>query len=276
MEYNSINIVICTNKTKEECEKISRVLYDRAGCENHIFFAMNGNNVSISNVYQQMLDKEEVKKNVTIFMHDDVEIFSVGFGREILRLFKENEEYGIIGVAGSKQVNARQMWWLNEKKAGQVVHYDEKLRKCWLTTFSDKLKNDLEEVLVIDGLFIAVDPSRLKCGFDTRLNGFDFYDICFCLNNAKNGVKIGVTENIRLCHHSVGKMRENWYQAREILNHSLYGKYYPIDLDEGFIEKNADVEEYLKIEYEKIKDEMKKEEEIIKKNKEMQANENKN
>ena len=98
----------------------------------------------------------------------------------------------------------------------------------YLTQYSPLLKQDLEEVCVIDGLFMAVAKNRLGSDFDKSINGFHFYDITFCLDNYLSGwCKIGVTTNIRILHKSVGKLNQGWFDNREIIN-LKYKKHYPI------------------------------------------------
>jgi hypothetical protein len=255
MEYKELSVVICTKKDEKDCANISQVLYDRAGCPVHVFFCLNPNGTPIAQAYQQMLDREDVNKNVIVFMHDDVDVLTVGFGKKLLEIFEKNPDYGIIGLGGSKQFDERAMWWNYEKKYGQVIHKKDDENKTWLTNFSLPFEKDVEPVLVVDGLFFGVDPSRIKEGFDIKMPGFDFYDICISINNNLKGVKVGVTTKILVCHHSMGKLREGWFQNRAITNELLYGKYYPMDLDEGIIEKNTDVKAYLTEKYEQAKKE---------------------
>jgi hypothetical protein len=99
-----------------------------------------------------------------------------------------------------------------------------------LTAFSPLLKQDLEEVVVIDGLFMAVHRKRISKNFNRKLDFFDFYDINLCLSNYEDGkCKIGVTTNIRLAHNSIGKLKESWFTNREIIN-AKFGHLYPIDV----------------------------------------------
>ena len=163
-------------------------------------------------------------------MHDDIEFLKKGWGREILRLFNEHEDYGIIGVAGSAQFDSNAAWWQYDKKYGQVLHRHN--GKSWLTAFSPLLDKDLQEVCVIDGLFMAVHRKRITAKFDES-NKFDFYDISFCLDNFLDGkTKIGVTTNIRIAHNSIGEMRPDWYTTRERINNK-YGDKYPIEVKNG-------------------------------------------
>ena len=92
------------------------------------------------------------------------------------------------------------------------------------------MDKDLQEVVVIDGLFMAVHKNRIAENFSRDLEGFDMYDIFMCISNwlAKK-CKIGVTTNIRLAHNSVGKLKESWFKNKEIINEK-FGKYFPIDI----------------------------------------------
>ena len=72
-----------------------------------------------------MLESKDIKENIVIFIHDDIEFLRKGWGREIMRLFNENKEYGIIGVAGSAQFDEGGAWWNYDKKFGQVLHRNE-------------------------------------------------------------------------------------------------------------------------------------------------------
>jgi hypothetical protein len=92
------------------------------------------------------------------------------------------------------------------------------------------LDKDLQDVCVIDGLFMAVHRKRITKEFDQNFT-FDYYDISFCLDNFLDGkTKIGVTTNIRLAHNSIGQMREGWYTAREKINEK-YKDIFPIDIE---------------------------------------------
>lgn len=226
----SIAIVYCTREKSGESTAFIDHLKETCGCSCHVFAIHNPDGVSLSKIYGDILTSDDVKDNIVVFVHDDIEFLRKGWGKEVLRLFNEHDDYAIIGVAGSAQFDARGAWWNYDKKFGQVLHRSE--GKSWLTTFSPLLDKDLQEVAVIDGLFMAVHKEKINANFSRELDGFDFYDIDFCLSNhfSKDWkYKIGVTTNIRLAHNSVGKLKESWYKNREITNQK-FGKYYPIDI----------------------------------------------
>ena len=229
MEEN-IAVVFCTRENNSGSTAFIDHIRETCGCNCHVFAIHNPEGISISKIYSDMLISNDVKDKIFIFIHDDIEFLRKGWGKEILKLFNEHEDYGIIGVAGSAQFDASAAWWNYDKKFGQVLHRSE--GKSWLTAFSPLLDKDLQEVLVIDGLFMAIHKDRINENFSRELDGFDFYDIELCLSNhfSKDWkYKIGVTTNIRIAHNSVGKLKPSWYANREIIN-KKYDEYYPIDI----------------------------------------------
>jgi len=224
---DSISVVVCSRDNKELKEKLLEHIKETCGCNAHTYFMYNPDGVGLSEIYNTMLSKEKNENAITVFMHDDIEFLKKGWGGEVLRLFNENEDYGIIGVAGSAEFDSNATWWQYDKKYGQVLHRHN--GKSWLTAFSPLLDKDLQEVCVIDGLFMAVHRDRITQQFD-QTKKFDFYDISFCLDNFLDGkTKIGVTTNIRLAHNSIGQMRDGWYTAREEVN-KKYENDYPIEV----------------------------------------------
>lgn len=225
---NKIAVIVCSKKTTEENKDFIEHIKETCGCDTHVYMIHNPEGVSISKIYADMLVNQEIDANVLVYIHDDIEFLRKGWGAEILRLFNEHKDYGIIGVAGSAQFDENGAWWNYEKKFGQVLHRNE--GKSWLTAFSPLLDKDLQEVVVIDGLFMGVHKKRVTENFSRELSGFDMYDIWFCLKNwLSKKCKIGVTTNIRLAHNSVGKLKESWFENREIVNNN-FGRYFPIDI----------------------------------------------
>lgn len=200
----------------DECETSEDVI--------DVVFNVNPNGESLTKVYNEALD--EYDADYFVFIHDDIEFLKKGWGNEIIRLFDEHQDYGIIGVAGSGEFDKDAAWWRYKDIYGQVLH--RKDGNSWLTTFSPLLPCDLINVCVVDGLFFAVAKDRISSRFDEKYEGFNFYEISFCLKNYIEGkTKIGVTTNIRIAHNSVGELKPNWYENRDKLNEE-FNKYYPI------------------------------------------------
>lgn len=225
---SKIAVVVCSKKNTEENKGFVEHIKETCGCDTHVYMIHNPDGVSLSKIYADMVVNKEIDSDIIVFIHDDIEFLKKGWGKEVLRLFNEHKEYGIIGVAGSAQFDENGAWWNYEKKYGQVLHRNE--GKSWLTAFSPLLTKDLEDVVVIDGLFMAVHKRRISENFSRELDGFDMYDIWFCLSNffAKK-CKIGVTTNIRLAHNSIGRLKETWYKNREKINNE-FGSKFPVEL----------------------------------------------
>lgn len=226
---NKLTVIFCSKKNGEDNKGFIEHIRETCGCDLNVICVHNPDGLSLSKIYADMVVSEDIETNVILFIHDDIEFLRKGWGKELLRLFNENKDYGIIGVAGSAQFDENGAWWNYEKKFGQVLHRWE--GKSWLTAFSPLLEKDLQEVVVIDGLFIAIHKKRISENFSRELLFFDFYDIYFCLANyLSKKTKIGVTTNIRLAHNSIGVLKNSWYKNRDIVNEK-FGKYYPIDID---------------------------------------------
>lgn len=225
---DKIAIVFCSRKNGDEVKDFIAHIRETCGCNSHVYSVYNPDGMSLSKIYADMVESSDIDCDVIVFIHDDIEFLRYGWGAEILRLFNENKEYGIIGIAGSAQFDSNAAWWNYKKIFGQVLHRHD--GKSWLTAFSPLLEKDLQEVAVIDGLFIAINKKRITANFNRELDGFDMYDIDFCLSNiVGKKCKIGVTTNIRVAHNSVGKLKESWYVNRNKVNEK-FGDYYPIDV----------------------------------------------
>lgn len=223
---DKITVVFATRDRTEGTDNFLQMLQDTCGCSMDVNVLINKDGIGLSRLYHDTL--ETVETDIVVFIHDDITFLKKGWGKEIIRLFKENPDYGIIGVAGSAQFDNNGAWWNYRKRYGQVLHRHE--GKSWLTAFSPLLEHDLEEVCVIDGLFMAVDKTRVKKNFDLNLEHFDFYDISFCLDNfLSKECKIGVTTNIRLAHNSVGELKPTWYEGRNYIKEK-YKDAFPIDM----------------------------------------------
>jgi hypothetical protein len=172
----------------------------------------NKGEFSLSEIYNRGL-KESVN-DIVVFLHHDITVETNQWGKKLLKIFERNPEYGIIGVAGTKYMPTSGMWWENRKKMyGRVKHTHE--GKTWMTAYSDDLGHDMEEVVVVDGVFFAVNKTKLKQTFDESVKGFHFYEITFCFKNYLEGVKLGVTTLIKINHQSIGMTNESWENNRK-------------------------------------------------------------
>lgn len=206
-----ISVIYCTRKHNEEHAK--HLIKSFGGEKNiEIIEIINDGSESLTQSYNKGLTKS--KNNIVVFCHDDITIETKHWGQKLTKLFEKNPEYGIIGVAGSKTMPESGTWWENPKRMyGRVLHTHD--GKTWLSAYSDDLGQDLEEVVVCDGVWFAVDKTRLKKGFNENVKGFHFYDVTFCFENFIEGVKIGVTTAIKINHKSIGQTNDAWEENKK-------------------------------------------------------------
>jgi hypothetical protein len=132
-----------------------------SGLHNKIEFLgyENKGEFSLTEIYNRGL--KESKNNIVVFLHNDLTIETKQWGNKLIKMFGKNPEFGIIGVAGSKYMPESGQWWANPKKMyGRVAHTHE--GKTWLSSYSDDLGQTLEEVVVCDGVWFALDKTKIK------------------------------------------------------------------------------------------------------------------
>jgi hypothetical protein len=203
--------VVCSSKG--ELIEFEEYIIKTSGLRDKIQFLgyTNGGKHALTEIYNIGLNEAIYDK--IVFLHDDILIDTNRWGEKLLKLFDKNPEYGIIGVAGTKYMSNSGMWWENRNKMyGKVSHTHE--GKTWLTSYSDDLGQIVEETVVVDGVFFAIDKTKIKKNFNEDFKGFHFYDVSFCFDNYLAGVKIGVSTLIRINHKSIGMTNEQWEQNR--------------------------------------------------------------
>jgi len=205
----------------------SEVLKHTCGLKNvEVIEIVNDGIMSLSQAYNKIL--EQSSNDIVVLCHDDLEFDTNNWGNKLLKHFSKNSDYGIIGMAGTKYLPITGRWWdIPHTMYGIVNHKQE--NKKWTSTYSKDIGNKVEEVTLIDGLFISLDKRRIKHNFDESFNGFHFYDLAFCVPNFLSGVKIGVITDIRLTHLSVGMTNEVWEQNR-IKFSEKYKQHLPLDI----------------------------------------------
>ena len=200
-----ISIVYCTRSSNQDHKEH---LVKSSGLHNKIeVIEIINNGESLTTSYNRGL--KESKNNIVVFCHDDITIETKQWGNKLLKLLSKNDEYGIVGVAGTKYMSETGRWWDNPKKMyGKVLHTHE--GKTWLSSYSDDLGQSIEDVIIVDGLFFAINKEKINKDFNENFEGYHFYDVSFCFDNFLSGVKIGVTTLIRVNHKSIGMTNQQW------------------------------------------------------------------
>jgi len=167
---------------------------------------------SLSEIYNRGL--KDSKSDIVIFTHNDLEFDTKKWGVKLNSIIRKNNDYGIIGVAGTTHFMNTGVWWQDKNCMYGTVNHQQDGKK-WTSTYSPPFKG-IKDMVVVDGLFMVVNKKNITKNFDERFNGFHFYDISFCYRNFIEGVPIGITNEILLTHNSVGETNNEWEENRKL------------------------------------------------------------
>jgi hypothetical protein len=175
-----------------------------------IIEVINNGEKSLSKVYNEILG--QAKNNIVVLCHDDIIFEDKGWGNKLIKHF-DKTNFGILGVAGTTSMPSSGMWWEERNKMLGIVNHKHE-GKQWESKYSTSLGNEAEQVVIVDGLFMAIHKDRIKSNFIEDFDGFHFYDIAFCFENYIKGVDIGVIYNIKITHLSIGQTNEKWEENK--------------------------------------------------------------
>lgn len=222
-----ISVVYCT---REHNPEHTEHLIKTSGLHKKLeVIEIVNNGESLTKAYNRGL--EQATNDIVVFCHDDITFDKGGWGKKLIKHY-ENSEYGILGVAGTKHMAKTGRWWEKRKKMiGRVRHTAQ--GKSWLSKYSADIANDIEEVIVVDGVFFSVHKDRIKEKFDESVEGFHFYDVDFCFRNYLAGVKVGVHTNVKVNHQSIGETNDQWEANRAVFAEK-FRKDLPINIQKTF------------------------------------------
>ena len=149
-------------------------------------------------------------------------------------------------MAGTTDIPENGMWWSDRTKMVGIVNHEHQNKK-WESKYSNGFFNEIFQVCLVDGLFIAINKEKIQKNFNEEVSGFHFYDVTFCVENHLSDVKIGVIYDVRVTHKSIGVTNEKWEENRmefaERFKSDLPIKFKPT-INYGLINYNSDKEKY--------------------------------
>lgn len=205
-----IIVVFSSHLGDDENNKFIEHIKRTIGIKNYeIQCFINYNQYSLSVIYNKVLNRYDNDKSVIIlFVHVDIIFRTNDWGRILLHKFN-NTNYGIIGVAGSIYIPESGVWWDDKYSMRGIVEHTDGVN-TWVSKYSSEKRGGVIETIVVDGLFIAVNPTLIIHKFDEFFSGFHYYDLGFCMSNYLDGCNIGITTDIRILHKSIGITNEQW------------------------------------------------------------------
>lgn len=171
----------------------------------------NPGKYSLTEAYNMIL--EQSTNDIVVLCHDDIYFEKKGWGNKLIKHFNRNPEYGILGVAGTKYMPKSGLWWEVQSEMIGVVNHEHEGKK-WTSKYSRDLGNKIDDVVITDGVFMVVNKPMIKERFNTKVEGFHFYDVDFTYRNFLKGVKVGVIFDVRITHKSIGVPNQQWQQNR--------------------------------------------------------------
>jgi len=180
----------------------------------------NNGEYSLTEVYNKILNQST--NDIVVLCHDDIYFDSKNWGQKIINHFKKNNDYGILGLAGTTDMPKSAKWWEDTSKMRGIVNHEHEGKK-WESKYSKSKGNEIDDVVLVDGLFIVVNKNNIKEKFNEEIGGFHFYDVDFSFRNFVKNVKIGVMYNVRVTHKSIGQTNEQWEKNREIFAEKYKG-----------------------------------------------------
>ena len=115
-----ISVIYSTKENKDNhIEHITKTCGIHKGIE--VIQYINNGEYSLTEIYNKAL--KETTNNIVVFCHDDIIFETKNWGKKLLKLYEKNTEYGIIGIAGSREMPVSGKWWENPNHMyGQVYH----------------------------------------------------------------------------------------------------------------------------------------------------------
>lgn len=219
-----LSVIFSSHLSDEENEKFIDHLKSTVGYSDfHVECIKNMRQYSLTEAYNlgwRKLDELGRDDGIIVFCHNDILIKTKDWGKIIVNLFKVFNNYDILGVAGATELNEHGCWWL--KKDGKTMNFEKMVGRVWHTNglrewesiYTEKIKSTIKEVVLVDGLFFAVNGATILKRFNEDFKDFHYYDLSFSFENYLEGCNIGVIDRISVLHKSVGMTNQAWEENR--------------------------------------------------------------
>ena len=219
IDEKKISFIICTNEGKTLEEALLYINHLKVPESYQIETLCIKDAKSITQAYNQAIHDSDAKYKV--YMHQDVFIINKDFIKDILSIFQNHSDVGMIGVAGSKTIPPNGIWWESPHRYGQV--YDSHTGKMLLLRFND-VENEYEKVKAVDGLLMITqyDIPWKEDIFD----GWHFYDISQCFEFQRAGYDVVIPKQTTpWCIHDCGivNIQNDYHKYRNIFLSSYTG-----------------------------------------------------
>lgn len=210
MDERKIEIITASNRKQylDECVRYINSLRIPDGYE--VSFTNITGAASMTAAYNEAMHSSDAKYK--IYIHQDTFLIYPDMLWELLKIFKENPEIGMVGVLGGSSLDRDGIAW-NAWNRGRT--------RAWNTAAELEINFQTEggETAIVD----AIDGMFMATQYDIEwrediIAGWDFYDISQSCEFIKKGYQVAVPyQREDWCLHDCGHSKlQNYDQARKI------------------------------------------------------------
>lgn len=200
---------------------ISKNIRDTISVPYEIISFNNGDGKKgICEVYNE--GAEMAKYDILCFMHEDIEIRTLKWGEVLISLFKNNEQLGLVGVAGNGYLPLSPSRWGGVGIDTDYININQSFKfenKRQRLIYRNPNNEKLSDVAFVDGVWLCTTKGIIsEFKFDElTFKGFHGYDIDFSLSVGTK-YKVAVTYDIFINHFSEGRYDKKWLEENLKLN----------------------------------------------------------
>ena len=199
------------------------VVYELIGIDN------SDGSMGLCEVYNKGAGKAQY--DIICFAHEDILIRTPQWGQIILGIFADNEQLGLIGVAGSSYKPAVPSGWSYPyaTAATTFMNIVESSAGRSEPVYCNPDNARLSKVVCIDGLWFCTRKKIMeKIRFDeTTFRRFHCYDVDFSLAVSRH-YEVAVTFDILIEHFSAGSFNAEWI-GETLKLHRKWKQYLPVN-----------------------------------------------
>ncbi|MNJ36022.1 hypothetical protein D3C77_307930 [compost metagenome] len=212
MNSHKICFIYCVNQQDVLQESIRHIsaLHIPDGYEIEIISIAGAK--SLTSGYNTAMFKSNAKYKV--YLHQDVYITHPNFLLDMISIFEENQQLGLMGVIGSAYIPPSGMWWEAGENYGQV--YGSHSGNMELLAFNNSTEgHSYQPVAAVDGLLMMTQTDI--AWREDLFQDWDFYDLSQCMEFIKAGYEVGIpTQNTAWIVHDCGVANLSKYEENRI------------------------------------------------------------
>lgn len=213
-----ISVIFSSHLSEQENQEFKDHVKSTIGFDDvYVHCIENKKQYSLTEAYNigwKAIDDMGRGNGVIIFCHNDILFRTKGWGMIIYRMLLSTK-FDILGVAGTTELNSHGCWWLQAE--GKEMNLRKMFGRVWHpkglreeeSVYSKKISG-VQEVVIVDGLFFAINGESELKRFDESFKGFHMYDISFSFENYLEGFNVGVIDRVSIFHKSVGQTNQEW------------------------------------------------------------------